>query len=308
MAETVPVAMEPILGTTLPSGPEWRWQVKWDGIRCLSTVGADGVRLWSRRGHAMEAAFPDVAGAVRQAVAGSDAIVDGEIVVLGPDGRPSFPLALGRLLRRPGGGGPPASYAIFDLLAVDDADMRARGLEERLAVLAARLRPVAGIHMVETRAQGGAGMLRAAADLGLEGVVAKRAGSPYVPGHSAHWLKFKVRRRLEAFVGGFRPNPSGGLRSLCLVHPGADGWTYLGDAGSGLSAAQSAGWLAALAGLPAWTPPFTPPPGRRWVQPDYRVHVTFAEFTPEGRLRAPVLVRADPPAATVAGASPPLLE
>ena len=293
MAETAPVAMEPILGTTLPTGPDWRWQVKWDGIRCLSRVDGDGVRLWSRRGRAMEWAFGDVAGAVRRALSARDAVLDGEIVVLGPDGRPSFPLALGRLGRR--GGGPPASYAVFDLLELDGADMRPRCLDERLGLLAAHLRPGGGIHPVETRADGGPGMLRAVAELGMEGVVAKRAAAPYVPGHSPHWLKFKVRRRLLAGVGGYRPSGTGGLRSLCLVHPAPDGWTYLGDAGAGLSLAQADGWLAALAALPPWEPPFTPPAGRRWVRPCHQVQVTFAEFTPDGRLRAPALVRADPP-------------
>lgn len=254
-----PVAMEPVLGKVLPAGADWRWQVKWDGIRCLAVVAADTVQLWSRRGRLITPAFPDVAASIRQALMPERGTLDGEIVVVDGAGRPSFPLALGRLLRKDAS--PLARYAVFDTLEAGGRDLRALPLLARLDALAASLRQADGLHRVETRVDGGAVMLHAVAELGLEGVVAKRATSPYVAGHSAHWLKFKVRRRLRAWVGGWRANASEGLRALCLVHPAADSWHYLGDAGSGLGAAQAAAWVAALRRMPPWSPPFSSPPG-----------------------------------------------
>lgn len=291
-----PAAMEPVAGTHLPDGADWRWQVKWDGIRCLAVAGAGGVRLWSRHGRPLQAAFPEVAAAVAYGLAGREAVLDGELVVLDPAGRPSFPLVLGRLQRRPDGRAhPPAAYALFDLLAVEGRDLRAHPLDDRLARLAATVLPTPGLHLVQTRAEGGAGLLGAVAALGLEGVVAKRAASPYVAGHSRAWQKFKVRRTLEAAVAGYRPNTAGGLRSLCLAQRAGPGWTYLGDVGSGLAGDAPARWLRALRQLPPWSPPFPRPPGRHWVEPRYTVRVVFAEFTPDGRLRAPVLAAAGPP-------------
>lgn len=295
-----PSPMEPVAWPTGFDDAGWLWQVKWDGVRCLGVHAGGGiVRLWRRHGLPWAGAFPEVAAALPRALGNRPAVVDGELVALDAEGRPSFHLALRRALRvRPTPAvqaAIPMVYAVFDLLALDDRDVRGLPLQERLARLDDCLQGGAQVRAVHTHAGGGTTFVAAAAAAGLEGAVAKRASSAYRGGPSPEWRKVKPRRTLLATVAGFRARPGGALRALALA-AFVDGTpTYLGDVGSGLSAAVAARLHALLRAAPEAEPPEGGPAvrtdgERRWVRPELVCRVGFAAFTATGRLRAPVLL------------------
>jgi len=290
-----PAPMEPVPWPAGFDDPGWRWQLKWDGVRCIAECGRP--RLWSRRGLERTARYPEIAAELRDAVAGRSALLDGEIVALGEAGRPSFPLVMRRAMRPQPSPALlariPVIYAVFDALVWDGEDLRPRPVEERLACLD-RLAATAHIHTVETRTAGGIGLVAAAAAAGLEGAVAKRAGSPYVSGRSPLWRKVKPRRTLRAGVVGYQADAAGRLRSLALAAPVDGAPAYVGNVGSGLTEDLRSRLSRDFARLPPWPPPFPVPRDRpgapyRWVGPVLAATVTYAEWTPEGRLRSPVL-------------------
>jgi len=289
--------MEPVAWAAGFDDPGWLWQLKWDGVRCLAAVDGDGVRLWSRRGTPWTQRYPELAGELPAAVGpGRPALLDGEVVALDADGRPSFQL----VLRRAGHRRPepallravPVVYAVFDALAWE-GDIRRLPLHERLRLLG-QLRPTPHILGVEAQAGGGVRLVAAAAAAGLEGAVAKRTASAYTAGQSADWRKVKPRRTLRALVVGYRAGEGGRLRSLCLAAAVGGRLVYVGDVGSGLDEALRARLRGMLAAAPVWVPPFARPAGRHWRSPGLGAEVSYAELTAQGHLRAPVLVRLTP--------------
>jgi bifunctional non-homologous end joining protein LigD len=233
----------------------------------------------------------------------SDALVDGEVVVLGPDGRPSFQALQARAqLSRPADVARaaierPATYFVFDLLALGGLDVRALPLAERKRLLAGvvpRLGPVRFAEHVEGRGEALHGEVRAR---GLEGIVAKRADSPYRAGRSAAWLKIRVERAGDFAVVGFTA-PRGSRSRLgalhLAVHEG-EGFVYAGSVGSGLGEALLEELHARLAPRARRTPPCSGPVprgrGNTWVDPELVCEVRFREWTAEGLLRQPVFLR-----------------
>lgn len=291
--------MEPVPWPSAFDDPGWLWQLKWDGVRCLAAIdGQRRVCLWSRRGLPRTERWPEIADALPGAVSGRRAVLDGEVVTLRPDGRPSFHLIMRRAMHSHPSPAlvrlVPAAYAVFDLLALDGLDLRDQPLEARLRLLQAHLRPGGPVHLVGTRTGGGRDFVAAVAAAGLEGAVAKRVGSRYVAGRSGDWRKVKPRRTLTALVVGYRLTAGGALRSVALAGRAGDGLVYLGDVGSGLTRQAAARLHAHLHLLGDAAPPEGAPQDgrgeRRWVRPDIAACVTYAELTPDGRLRAPVLV------------------
>ncbi len=294
-----PTPMEPV---PWPSGfddPGWLWQLKWDGVRCLAVAGDRQARLWSRRGLPRAARYPDVVRALADALDGREAVLDGELVALDTEGRPSFHLTMRRAaMERPGPAevaALPLFYAVFDLLALDGHDLRGFPLEARLATLSTALRRTSGVHIVDTTAGGGAAFVAAVAAAGMEGAVAKRAGSHYRAGPSSEWRKVKPRRVLLALVAGHRSTGAGRLRSLSMAAYAGNVLTYLGEVGAGWSEAVAARLCAHLRALPPAPPPVGAPPARagdirRWVRPELALRVAYAERTPSGLLRSAVLL------------------
>ncbi len=281
--------MEPTLPTTGCTGEGWLWQLKWDGVRCLGVLDRGMVRLWSRRGHLLTASFPEVAAAVRQALEGQDGALDGEIVVLDPGGRPSFPLTL----RRATTPAPapalvqalPAVWAVFDILALGGRDLRPLPLGQRLAMLEESVPPGPRLHRVATNPGEGSDPLGSVARAGLEGVVFKRADSAYLSGPSALWRKVKVRRELVGAVVGYLRGASG-ARSLHLALGAPGAWLPLGAVSAGLDRHTARAWQRLLEDGPEGdAPPGIQPSGPRWVVPRWAARVRFHEFTSGGRLR-----------------------
>jgi bifunctional non-homologous end joining protein LigD len=291
---------------TLPVGPGWTYEIKWDGMRILTDVTPDGVRAWSGRGLDALVAFPELA-ALTPALAPLDALLDGEMVALDERGRPSFE----RLQHRMHVSSPaeaarrstqtPVAYVVFDLLRLGGHDLTGRPWHERrrlLEQIADDLPPGVDVAAVY---DDGPGLLDAAETQGLEGVVAKRTDATYLPGgRSRSWVKVKVRRHDELVVGGWSGglgNRSGGLGSLLVGYhavPGDGVLVYAGRVGSGFTAPELARMGRRLDDLATGRCPFAPPPpalhrkGAHWVEPEIVVEVAYGEITSEGRLRHPV--------------------
>ncbi|MBP2016743.1 bifunctional non-homologous end joining protein LigD [Symbiobacterium terraclitae] len=289
----------------------WIYQVKWDGVRNLTLVEGGRVRHWSRRLRERTALFPEFDGLAR-ALAGRRAVLDGEIIVL-RDGRPSFPAVLERDLAARSTAparGLPATLMLFDLLELDGRELYGLPLTERLQLLERVVAPSEAWQVVASfPGDQGPALFEAAVARGLEGVVAKRRGSLYVPGtRSRDWLKVKRRSEMLAVVVGYT-NPVGRPGGLLLGAYREGRLRYIGRVGSGLTA----GDLAAIrAHLPPGPCPFDRLPALRdrfsgdvgpvtWVEPRLTVRVAFTEWTEEQRLRDPVVVgfSTEPPEAAV---------
>ncbi len=280
--------MKAVASDHAPSGAGWAFEPKWDGYRTLAFVDRGRVRLQSTRLRDVTARWPELAG-LADAVHAPAAVLDGEVVVLGPDGRPSFE----RLARGEG----PVTYVAFDVLSLGGIETVALAYRDRRRLLEQLLVP--GPHWRVTPAQIGDGeaLVAATRSLGLEGVIAKRLDSPYLPGkRSAAWRKIKHRNVQEFVVGGWLPGRGPHeIGSLLVGHHGSQGRLHwCGAVGSGLDEA-TARRLRLLLGASARTEsPFDPVPDvagePRWCHPVLVVQVAFAEWTAEGRLRHPVLL------------------
>jgi bifunctional non-homologous end joining protein LigD len=285
----------------------WAYEFKWDGIRALIWVDAGRARAVSRNGHDITDSFPELRG-LAEAAQADQVLLDGELVVLGPDGRASF----SRLQHRMQLTSPPAvaraaatdpvSVVLFDVLQLngrsllDDTYDQRRAQLERLNLQGPRW----AVTPAFTREPGG-DVFRAAVGLGMEGVVAKRRDSVYRPGtRSANWVKVKAQRTQEVVIGGWTGG-AGSRRStfgallLGLPTPGRpSSLTYVGKVGTGFTQAAGEELLAELGPRSVATSPFAEPPPRavavdpHWVRPALVGEVRFTEWTAEGRLRQPV--------------------
>jgi bifunctional non-homologous end joining protein LigD len=297
--------LTPMLATpgTLPPPAQddaWGYEFKWDGVRAISVVEAGTVALWARSGTDITARYPEL-GRLPNTIAGRDAVVDGEIVALDARGRPDFGALQGRMHRtgpevRRMAAAAPVTYLVFDLLEEDGESLLGLPYAQRRERLEAL--GVGGERWVPTPwfRGGGAAVLAASRDNGLEGIVAKRLDSPYRPGlRGPDWRKVKNVRTQAVVVGGWRPGQgrrAGGVGSLLVgVHDDAGRLVYAGHVGTGFTAAA----LEELEPLftPADAPPFADALPREvtrdahWVVPELVGEVAFAAWTADGRMRHP---------------------
>ena len=286
------------------SHPAWVFELKYDGFRALAGRRGGEAHLSFRSGRDATVTFPEVARAV--AALPFDLILDGEIVVLDGSGRPSFQdlQRRGQRTRRidceHAAVATPATFFVFDLLALEGYDLRPLPLAQRKELLRKVLEEggMAGcIRLVDAVPERGEDLYAAVAELGLEGIVGKRLDSPYRPGYSADWMKVRVDQTADFAILGFEPVPRSrsGLRCLHLgVRDGA-GWAYAGTVGTGFSNQESSEIRERLE--PSRRPrPALPgkAPGDRnvvWVEPELVCEVRFKEWTRGGHLRHPVFLR-----------------
>lgn len=256
------------------AGPEWVFERKLDGIRMLAFKQGDEVRLLSRNQRPLNDGYPGVVAALR-ALPISSLVLDGE--------------ALGWFREAEGLG-----YHVFDLLWLEQRDLRALSLDTRYALLQQLTLP-APLSRV-TRLTDAEPWQRACAE-GWEGVIAKRRDATYESRRSPHWLKMKCEAGQELVVGGYT-EPQGkrvGIGALLVGYYDGDDFVFAGKVGTGLDTRLLLSLRERFTPLALTTPPFTrgsglPRVGAHWVKPELVVQVAFMEWTKHGKLRHPRLV------------------
>src|SRR3954454_22671272 len=273
--------MKAVLTADRPAGPEWVFERKLDGIRCLAVKDGGRTRLYSRNELSLNERYPPIAAAL-DADPADGFVLDGEAVAF-VGGRDRF------------GGGKEAQlfYYVFDVLLADGHDVRSRPLEERRDLLEQVPRWRDPVRITEQLNGDGAALLADACRDGWEGLIAKRLGTPYVSTRSRDWLKLKCTRAQELVIGGFTA-PRGSrteLGALLVGHFEGDRLRYAGKVGTGFTRATLAELGGRLAPLVRETSPFEPekgiPRAATWVEPELVAQIAFMEWTSDGRLRHP---------------------
>jgi bifunctional non-homologous end joining protein LigD len=285
------------------SSPDWLFELKYDGYRVLAARDASGeARIRSRNGHDITAVFPDVALAVRS-LPYPNLILDGELVVLDEGGRPDF----GRLQRRAKLSRRrdieratvelPATLFVFDLPGFGGRDLRGLPLRERKRFLSEILPPVGPLRYAEHFAEQGEALFDSVTRMGLEGIMAKKADSPYRGIRSAQWLKIPADRTGDFVVCGYTSG-KGSRAGLGALHVGAFAGgelRYTGRVGTGFRDEELGALRETLEGLRRKDPPCageTPRgPGHFWVEPEVVIEARYKTVTDGGVLRHPVFLR-----------------
>jgi len=282
--------------------PEWLFELKYDGFRSIVSRDGSRPRIFYRRGADATAVFPDLARALL-ALPAERFVADGEIVVLDDTGRPVFQRLQKRaLLTVPrdvdrAAAELPATLFLFDLLAFEDYDLRSLPLVERKKLLL-RLVPAAGpIRAVEHVEGRGRALYASVRELGLEGIVAKRAQSVYRSGRFRDWQKVRIDRVGDFAVVGFTRAEGSrtGFGSVHVAVRKSEGFVYVGKVGGGFSEKELTSARAEMEALRLPKPPCIGPlpggSGHTWVQPKLVVEVRYKEITEEGLLRQPTFLR-----------------
>jgi bifunctional non-homologous end joining protein LigD len=315
--EAMPERIEPMmakLGTAIPKpDAPWGFEFKWDGIRALAYVEGGRVRLTSRTGEEITPRYPEV-HAMGRALGSKEVILDGEVVALDENGRPSFEEIQQRMgltsetdIRRKMKM-VPVTYMVFDLLWQDGHPLMARPYAERRHALG-KLKLAGESWQTPPFEQGGGqAMLDASARAGLEGVMAKRLDSRYEPGRrSGAWVKVKNRNRQELVIAGWLEGEGkrrGYPGALLLGYYDHQKLTYAGKVGTGFTDAMLEKLAGLLKPLKQDKSPFdagSPPRAAHFVKPKLVAEFEFVEWTRSGQLRAPAFkgLRADKPAREV---------
>jgi bifunctional non-homologous end joining protein LigD len=284
------------------SDPAWVFELKYDGYRVLAERDQGKARLVYRKGSDATAIYPEIARAFEELPL-ADLVIDGEVVVLDETGRPSFQRLQRRAQQRRGPDVQrsarelPATLCAFDLVAFEGFDLRPLPLVERKRLLQKLLPRGSALRYVDHIAEHGQAFYDEVGRLELEGLIAKRADSPYQPGRSPHWLKLRTKRSSDFVVVGFT-EPAGGRTGFGALHVGAfENGTlrYCGRAGSGFDEALLVGLRSLLDDLRRTTPACrgpVPAGGEHvWVEPQLVVEVRYLTWTAEGLLRQPVFLR-----------------
>jgi bifunctional non-homologous end joining protein LigD len=277
----------------------WLFEVKWDGHRCLANLGTS-TRLTSRTRRDMTAQFPELIDMHRQ-LAARNAVVDGEIVALDRDGRPSFERMQDRFHRTPeelarNKGRVPVQFLAFDLLWLDGQPLLELPLHERRARLEEVLVETRDVRLSQVVEGAGTAFFEQVKALQLEGIVAKRADSCYRPGTRSHdWRKIKALCLQDCVIVGWTPGKGGRaatLGSLLLAVYDDGRLRYAGNVGTGFTHAFLADLLDRLQELQVPKPMFegfegTPRPrGARFVRPELVCEVEYLRWTEDSKLRA----------------------
>ena len=293
----------------------WIFELKLDGYRLLAAKRGNDTKLVTRNGNDYTEVFPEIARAVR-AIPLDNFIIDGEVVVLDPEGKPSF-----SLMQRRGSLHNahdisraavelPATFFAFDMLAAEGFDARPLPLVKRKELLATVVPKVGAVRYLDHIEEKGEAFHKQVSSMGLEGIIAKKADYPYRAGRSPQWLKIKADRTGDFVVVGFT-EPQGsraGFGALQLADLVNGRLVYAGRAGTGFTEKMLKEWHKRLLPDvrdeppcfgPVKTPDEEPPPSSSipevktttWVEPKYVVEVRFTEWTHEGILRHPAFLR-----------------
>jgi bifunctional non-homologous end joining protein LigD len=291
MTSTLPWPVSPMKAVSgaLPRGPHWRYEPKWDGHRAIIRVGDGEFRAASSSGRSRTDAWRWMVDVLHVRHRGP-VVLDGEVIALGPDGSHAFQWV----------GRPDVTHALvlFDLLAVGTTDLTGEPWEARRARLDDLVEPGDRVVVTPTT-DDGAALYEVTRRQALEGVMAKRFDSPYLPGRrSPLWVKTKHRSEQEFVIGGYLTGTGARARlgSLLLGVYGPDAaLRFVGAAGSGLTESGVASIGPALVARATDTCPFDQIPDvplrrARWVRPELVAQIRFGGWTERGRLRHPVVL------------------
>jgi len=306
MAQYAP--MKAILVAAPFTDPRWLFERKLDGVRAGVVVERGGIRLISRSGQRMNATYPELVELIGAAHLGG-LVADGEIVAF-ERGRTSFARLQRRMQirdpERARRSGVAVYLYLFDLLELDGDDLRPAPLRERKRRLRGAFRFHDGLRWTPYRIGDGEAAYRHACAHGWEGVIAKRADSPYVPVRSRDWRKIKCSCGQELLIGGWTAGRGarGRLGALLLGYWAGDRLRYAGKVGTGFDSEEVNRLADELERRERPTPPFTDrglPRAARWAEPELVAQIAFTEWTEDGRLRHPryLGLRQDKPAREV---------
>jgi bifunctional non-homologous end joining protein LigD len=307
----MPTLIRPMLASSVAhafDNPDWVFEIKWDGYRAVAFIEDGRVRLVSRTQNDLTAQFPELS-ALPQFVNAQRAILDGEIVALDEQGRPSFSLMQQRtgfqtgkprrLQRREG---VPVFYYAFDLLYLEGFDLRRVGLEKRKALLKEQVKEGGIIQYSDHYPEKGLDLFSAAQQRGLEGIVAKKRNGAYQEKRSSDWLKIKITQRQECVIGGYT-DPEGSREyfgALVLgLYDRQGRLIHVGQVGTGFDHKGLKEMFALLQPLKTKENPFLGSIGGlrkvQFVRPKLVAEIKFSEWTHETaeggvKLRAPVFM------------------
>jgi len=281
----------------LPEGPDWLYEIKLDGYRCLAGKDASGVSLWSRRANALTLQFSAIAKACELLPSGT--LIDGEIVAMDSKGQVSF-----NTLQRHRSEASAIRFYVFDLLNLRGRSMLHKPLWKRRDLLSDLLEPVhkksSAVDLSQTVTASAQDMIRAITELGLEGIIAKRQDSFYEPGkRSGAWVKYKVNQGQELVVGGYTPgNP---FDAIIVGYYEDDNLLYAGKVRAGFVHHVRREVMARMKPLATDVCPFANLPEKKrrtqwaltaeemkhcvWLKPELVVQIEFTEWTPDDHLR-----------------------
>lgn len=317
----MPSALRPMkarLGEIPGDEERYGFEIKWDGVRALAYVANGKLRLESRTGRDVSAQFPE-ARALLGTLGRRQAVLDGELVAFDDGGRPSFQTLQGRIhlvseaLVRKRMGSIPVTLMLFDLLHLSGRSTRELSYEQRRELLEGLGLDAAGIQTPRWRRGEGSALLAVSRERGLEGVIAKRLGSRYLPGvRSDAWLKVKNHRSQEIVIGGWLPGKgrrSGTLGALLAGYYEDGELRYAGKVGTGFSEGDLRLLIERLEPLRRADTPFSGRQPQRdsiFVEPQLVGEVEFGEWTNTGTMRHPAFkgLRVDKAAADVVREEP----
>jgi len=307
----MPTAIHPMLATSIDEpfdGPDWLFEIKWDGYRAVAFIENGKLRLVSRNQNELTQRYPELKD-LPKFVHAKTAVLDGEVVALDEQGRASFSLMQQRTGFRPGGrrgatnADVPVLYYAFDLLYLDGYDWRKVPLEERKKKLASLLDTGDAVRYSDHYENQGKALFEMARAKGLEGILAKKRDSIYQERRSTEWLKIKIRHRLEAVIGGYT-EPEGSrahFGSIVLgLYDKQERLIHVGQAGSGFNQKSLAEiWKMLKKRETKQNPFYGEVEALRkvyWVKPELVAEIEYAEWTDGAskgsgpKLRAPVFL------------------
>jgi len=270
-----------------PTAGEWVYEVKHDGYRFLARISDGEVKLYTRAGNDWTAKLPHLQREIGK-LGLRDTWLDGEIVVLGPEGRASFQRLQNAFDAHSDSG---VVYFVFDAPFLDGKDQRRLALKERKEKLEKKLRSSAMVRFSEDLEGDAKDILDKACKLGLEGLIGKQAGSVYASGRTRSWIKLKCRSRQDFVIGGYTP-PKGSRSGFGAILVGTydvhGKLHYAGKVGTGFDEERLGGLMRRFAPLKQAGSPFATPPkekGVQWLRPKLVAEIAYAERTDEGILR-----------------------
>ena len=291
--DPMPSRVEPCLALLKPkppTGPDWTFEVKWDGYRLAVHIESGRIRILTRGGHDWTARFPEIEAGARQ-LGVTTAILDGEAVMYDDRGRSDFNLLQQSLGGLKGSKSSSAQFMAFDLLYLDGHDLTRTELSVRRHILEDLIpkHEGAAIRFSEEFDATGEQLFAAACEHGLEGIIAKHRDSPYRPGRLGDWIKVKCVQSESFLIVGYEPATAGGFRSLLLGAYRGNEVVCVGSVGTGFNQRKSFELRSMMDKLP-WKrkqPPvlYAGAQSVTWIQPTLIAEIEFRGWTADEKLR-----------------------